>query len=424
MPSSSKPAWAPAPARSAGYRAVFAVSEFRAVFVAHLLSMLGTVLCEIALSILVYRLTGSPLLSALTFALGLLPYAVGGTALSSVADRFPARRVLVCCDLLCAIAAAGLSIPGTPVAALLVLRCVIAAIAPVFAGTRAATLTDTLGEGDVYVLGRSVLRLVSQSAQLAGFAAGGLLLVVVSPRTVLAVTTATFLASAVLLRWGTRARPARAATGAVLASSLRGMRRLVRDRRIRALLLLAWVPPMFVVVSEALMTPYAVGLGVGPAGVGLLMCGMPIGAVVSETLAGSLLGPRGRVRLTRPVALWACLPALAYAFHPSLGFALICQVLTGFGIAYSLGLDQRFIAAIPEELRGAAMTLQTAGLMTAQGLGMALAGVAAEVLSVPKTIATGGAIGVLAVSATLWYLRATRRATSAAPLTDQVPAAG
>lgn len=123
-------------ARPDGYRAVFAVPEFRYVFAAHLLSSLGVVVCEIALSVLVFRLTASPLLSALTFALGLLPYMVGGTLLSAVADRYPARGVLVGCDLLCALAAAGMVAPGTPVVVLLVLRCVLAAIAPVFAGTR------------------------------------------------------------------------------------------------------------------------------------------------------------------------------------------------------------------------------------------------------------------------------------------------
>lgn len=68
-----------------GYARVFAVREFRAVFAAHLLSLLGVVVAEISLSVLVYDLTGSPLLSALTFALGFLPYVVGGTLLSGVA---------------------------------------------------------------------------------------------------------------------------------------------------------------------------------------------------------------------------------------------------------------------------------------------------------------------------------------------------
>ncbi|MEU6785088.1 MFS transporter [Nonomuraea angiospora] len=399
--------------RGAGYRAVFAVAEFRAVFAAHAMSTLGVVVSEIALSVLVYRITGSPLLSALTFAFGLLPHILGGTLLSSVADRFPARRVLVVCDLVCAVCAATMVVPGMPVALLLVLRCVTAAVAPIFQGTRASTLGDILGEGDLFVLGRSVIRIVGQTGQLAGFAVGGLLLTVASPQVVLMSAVATFLGSAVLLRFGTRRRPARAATGgALIGASLSGMRLLLGDRRIRSLLLLCWVPPTFVVVPEALLTPYASALALTPAGLGLLMCGMPIGAILSETLAGSLLGPRGRARLTMPVAVLAMLPAIGYAFEPSLGWALACQVLTGCGIAYTLGLDQWFVAAVPEELRGRAMTVMTAGLMTAQGLGMALAGAIAEFVPVHQVIAGGGVLGVVCVSAVLRSVHASRGSTT------------
>jgi len=398
------------------YRAVFAGREFRYVFVAHLLSTLGTVLCEIGLSVLVYRMTGSPLLSALTFALGLLPYLVGGTALASVADRYPARRVLTCCDLACAVAAAGLTVPAAPVAVLLVLRCLIAAIAPVFTGTRTASLGEILGTGDGFVLGRSVLRLVSQFGQLAGFAAGGLLLTVLAPRAVLVVTAGTFLCSAALLRLGTKARPARAHTGGrALFASLRGTRALWADRRIRALLLYAWVPPMFVVFSEALMTPFAAVRHAGPVGLGLLMCGMPIGAITAEAVVGAFVSPRGRALLSRPVAVWAVLPALVYLFDPPLPVAFACQVLTGVGICYGLALDRWFVAAVPEAVRGVAMTLLTAGVMTAQGLGMAAAGALAEVLPVHAAIAAGGLLGLVCVTATLLHLRASgfRRAVPA-----------
>ncbi|BCJ35647.1 MFS transporter [Actinocatenispora thailandica] len=406
--------------RSAGYRSVFAVPEFRAVFAAHVLSMLGEVLGEIALSVLVYRLTGSPLLSALSLALGLLPYALGGILLSGVADRFPTRRVLVGCDLVCATAAAGLVVPGMPVGALLALRCVLAAVAPVFTGTRAATLTDILGTGDRYVLGRSVIRLVSQSAQLAGFGIGGLLLLAVSPHGVLAVTTVTFLASATVLRLGTRTRPARAAAGRLLGDSLAATRRLLADRRIRSLLIFAWVPPMFVVVGEALLTPLVAGAHGSPAWLGLLMCGMPIGAVLGETLAGALLGPRGRARLMAPAALWAAVPSLAYAFGPPLWVCLGCQLATGLAITYSLGLDQRFLAAVPESLRGSALTLLTAGQMTAQGLAMTAAGAAADVLPVPTVIAAGGVLGVLLLPFVLWQVRLADRAGA----DPRVPLAG
>lgn len=291
-PDRPAPAPTPAPAPvpmaepAAGYARVFAVPEFRAVFAAHALSLLGVMVSEIALSVLVYDLTGSPLMSALTFALGLMPYVIGGTLLSGIADRFPARRVLVVCDLVCAACVAPMVVPGAHIGVLLALRCAVAVVSPVFQGTRMASLTDILGDGELFVLGRSLLRIVSQSALLAGFGLGGLLLTVVSPRHALLITVVTFLASAALLRLGTRHRPARTGQpGALVGDSLRGARLVLADRRVRVLLLLFWVPPMFAVVPEALAAPYADALGAGSVGLGLLMCGLPVGTIASELYA-------------------------------------------------------------------------------------------------------------------------------------------
>ncbi|MGW2291713.1 MFS transporter [Streptomyces phaeochromogenes] len=410
----------PAP-ENTGYGPVFAVREFRAVFLAHALSLLGVVVSEIALTVLVYGLTGSPLLSALVFALGFLPYLVGGTLLSGVADRFPPRRVLVVCDLVCAGCAALMALPATPVAALLVLRCVIAAVSPVFSGTRMATLTDILGDGDLFVLGRSLLRIVSQSAVLVGFGLGGVLLTVVSPRGALAVTLGTFLASALLLRLGTRRRPARAGGGALVRYSLSGARQVLADRRIRALLLLLWVPPMFVVAPEALAAAYADEIGVGTVWIGLLMCAMPVGTIAGELYAGAALSPAARSRIVLPLAGAGLLPLLLYPFHPGLGWILLVLVLAGSAGAYTLGLDRWFVDAVPEGLRGRAMTVHTAGLMTIQGVGMALAGAAAEFWAVSTVV---GGVGVLGTVCCVLLAVEVRRTGGAREGEGKAPAKG
>jgi hypothetical protein len=147
---------------------------------------------------------------------------------------------------------------------------------------------------------------------------------------------------------------------------------------------------------------------------------MPVGAVLGETLAGSLLGARGRARLMAPAALWAAVPSLAYAFDPPLWVCLACQVATGLAITYSLGLDRRFLAAVPESLRGSALTLLTAGQMTAQGLAMTVAGAAADVVPVPTVIAAGGVLGVLLLPFVLWQVHLADRAGTGTP----VPLAG
>ncbi|AGJ57347.1 MFS transporter [Streptomyces sp. NPDC053741] len=410
--SSSDPGSAPeADPRAEGYRAVLAVREFRVVFAAHLLSLLGVTVSELALTVLVYDLTGSPLLSALTFALGFLPYVVGGTLFAGVADRFPARRVLVTCDLVCASCVAVMVLPGTPVGALLALRCAVAAVAPVFTGTRTAALTDILGDGDLYVLGRSLLRMVSQSAMLIGFGAGGMLLTVLSPRGAITVTVLTFLCSAVLLRLGTLDRPARTGkdvAGPLLAESLAGAGALLGDRRIRGLLLLFWVPAFFVVAPEALAAPYVEAIGAGPAALGLLMCAMAVGHIGTELYVGTALGPRARSRIVLPAAALGLLPLVLYAFRPGTVLAVAALVLAGAGAAYIIGLDQWFVEAVPEHLRGRAMTLLTAGLMTVQGLGMAGAGLAAEFFPVHQVVAASGVVGTVCTLLLVAEVRRTR----------------
>ncbi|MFB6842752.1 MFS transporter [Streptomyces sp. NPDC056361] len=404
-PTPKAPAPAPAPAASPGYRAVFAVREFRFVFVAHLFSLVGVVVSELALTVLVYDLTRSPLLSSLTFALGFLPYLVGGTLLAGLADRLPPRRILVVCDLVCAACVAAMVVPATPVAVLLVLRCAIAVVSPVFNGTRMATLADILGEGDLFVLGRSLLRIVSQSALLTGFAVGGVLLTAVPPRGALAVTAATFVVSALLLRLGTVRRPARAA--AETRSGLAGTWAVLRNRRVRALMLMFWVPPLFAVVPEALAAPYADEIGVSTAALGLLMCALPVGTIAGELFAGSFLGAATRSRVVVPLAVVSVLPYLLYAPRPGLGLAALALFLAGATGAYTLGLDAWFVVAVPEEQRGRAMTLMTAGMMTVQGVGMAGAGIAAEFASVHTVVAGAGVLGTIAVLAVVAELRAT-----------------
>ncbi|MFD8796476.1 MFS transporter, partial [Streptomyces vinaceus] len=359
---------------------------------------------EISLTVLVFRTTGSPQMSALTFALGFLPYALGGTLLAGIADRHPARRVLVGCDLVCAACAAAMVWPGTPVAGLLALRCAMAFVAPLFQGTRNASLADVLGPGDAFVLGRSLMRMVAQSAQLIGFGLGGLLLTVLAPRAAVALTAAGFLCSALLLRFGTRSRPARAAA-TVRTSPLAGLRAVLGDRRLRALTLLFWLPPVFVIAPEALLVPYADGIGAGTAALGVMMCALPVGTIAGELWAGSALGPHARSRLVAPLAAAGLLPLLAYAFRPGVPVVLGALLLAGLAHAYTLGLDQWYVDAVPDALRGRAMTLLSTGLMTLQGVGMALAGLAAEFLPVHVVVAGAGALGTAVVLILLAALR-------------------
>src|SRR3954468_13583695 len=88
-----------APPPAGGYLDALAVGEFRALFAAYTVSMLGDIVAAVALTVLVYQRTASPFLAGLTFTLAFVPYLFSGALLSGLVDRVPPRRLMVACDL-------------------------------------------------------------------------------------------------------------------------------------------------------------------------------------------------------------------------------------------------------------------------------------------------------------------------------------
>ena len=69
---------------------MFRVGEFRALWLAQVLSYVGDQFAQVAIAILVFERTGSAFLTALAYALTYLPPIVGGPLLSGLADLFRA----------------------------------------------------------------------------------------------------------------------------------------------------------------------------------------------------------------------------------------------------------------------------------------------------------------------------------------------
>ncbi|CAL9556923.1 hypothetical protein SUDANB121_04570 [Nocardiopsis dassonvillei] len=393
---------APRATARTGYLRVLSVPEFRVLFLAEVLAILGQVAAQITLSLTVYARTGSPLLSALAFAVGFLPHLLGATLLSAWSDRVPARRLMVLTQAATALLVVCMAVPGAPVPVMLLLMFATGAIAPLYQGTKAAAVADVLPpEG--FALGRSLLRMAAQLAQICGFAFGGVLFAALSPTPALLAGAGLLLASCLLLRFGLPLSPARRAPGPApsspVAESLRGAREALRSPRLRVLLALTWFPPVLGVSAEALAAPLADGLGGGPALVAMLLSATPVGMITGTLLAGSLLTDAQRVRAIVPLGLLAFLPLLGLGLHPGPAVLLALLVLSGAGYGYALGVDRLLVAAIPEQQRGQVMTLVTAGLMIFQGVGFALAGALAEFLSPNTVVVLAALVGITVVLA-------------------------
>ncbi|GAA2402649.1 MFS transporter [Nonomuraea africana] len=400
-----------APERQATYGEVVAIREFRALWYGQGLSLLGDQLAQVALAVLVFNRTGSPLATAAVYALTYLPSIVGGPLLAGLADRFARRRVMIVCDLVRALLVAAMAVPGMPFAALCVLVFFVVLLSAPFSAARAALLPEIL-LGDRYVAGSALQNMTNQAVQMLGFAAGGAVIAFMGPYRALALDAATFLASALILVSGVRRRPAAGRTDGSKPSmwtmTRAGAVLVFGDRKLRTLVLFAWLCG-FYVLPEGIAVPYAAQLAAGttlpvPVITGLLMAAMPTGTVVGALLFSRFVSPSGRLRAMGWLSMLTCAPLIVCAMRPPLIVVLALWILSGIGGAYQLAANAAFVQCVPAERRGQAFGLVQSGLMAAQGVGILLGGLAAERLGPEPVVALAGVSGVTvaAVLAMMW----------------------
>ncbi|TFV91322.1 MFS transporter [Blastococcus sp. CT_GayMR16] len=409
-----------APARQATFREVFAVREFRPLFGTFLLSTAGDELARVALTVLVYQRTSSPLLSAMTFAIGHLPWLLGGPVLSALADRLPRHRVLIAADVTRAVLLGLMAIPGTPLPVLLGLLFLVSLCAPPFESARSALMADVL-DGDRYAVATSLTNITLQLAQVVGFLAAGLLVTALSPSAALLIDGATFAVSALWLARGLRRRPAPTSEAGGGRRSLwqdtgDGLRLIARSPRLLAIMGVLWVATAFAYASEGVAAPLVEELGHGTSAIGVLLAANPLGVTIGGLVIARLVAPDRRERLVVPLVVLSLAPILAAGLiavlaEPSnLAFWLVVGLLfvSGLGASWLIPLNVSFVQAVPSAYRGRAFGVAVSGLYGVQAIGALGAGLGAEGVSASGVLALSGGLGLIAVAPALIAYRRTR----------------
>jgi MFS family permease len=388
----------------ATFRDVFAVREFRAVFFAELLSVAGDRLALVALTLLVYDRTRSPLLTAITYAAGYLPWVIGGLFLAGLADRRPRRSVMVTCDAIRAVLVATMAVPHVPLSALVALLFAATMFAPPFESARAAITPDIL-QGERYALGTAALQTTMLGAEVTGAAGGGLAVAFIGVRPSLLLDAATFVLSGLLIGLGVRARPAAASAdtaGESTLARLRGGFGLVfGNPALRTLLLLGWLVA-FYTIPQAVAAPYVHKLGGGPIATGVVLASTVLSTTIATPLFTRFVRPRRRLALMGPLAVMTCATLVLTALRPGLAVSLVIfSASAAFGI-YQIAANTAFVVRVPNERRAQAFGIANMGVIVGQGAAFVAAGAAAGVVSPAVVIAIGGGIGaVIALVLTL-----------------------
>lgn len=380
------------------YQELFRTPEFTPLFLTSAGQVAAQTVSGLALGTLVFTETGSPLLSALAMFGPSLAQVIGATMLLSAADRLAPRATLVALSLLFALGMAAAALPGLPVPAILGIVLGLGVVSALGGGVRLGLLNEILSK-EGYLLGRSAINMSSGLMQIGGYATGGLLVVLLSPRGALLTGAALYLVAATVARFGLSRRPPRATGRASIRQTWRNNARLLSSPPRRTVFLALWVPNGLVVGCESLYVPYA------PQHAGLLFAAGAAGMLAGDILIGRFVPRRWRSRLAVPLLLLLAVPHLIFFLGPALPVAVVAVTLATVGYAASLVSQEHLMALTPDELSGHALGLHSAGMITMQGVCALLAGAVAELTS-PATGIT--VLAAASVAVTLMLARGLR----------------
>ena len=353
--------------------------DFRRYWVAREVSLAGTLVTAVALPVLVYRLSGSPSLTALITVVEGLPYLLLGLFSGALSDRLDRRRVMVLADL-----CSGLVIASVPVAHWLGGLTAVHALLAGFLAQAAFVFFDGAAFGALpAIVGRDRIGQANSAVWGVGSALDlgvpmltGVLLAMVHPAVLLGVDALSFLVSAVCVA-GIRTRLSGRRSGrpplrprVLVAEVAEGLRFLWHHAGVRSQTIIGFLLSFSGAGFMSLSVPYADRqLGVGTSGwrFGLVFAAWGLGSVLVAVLTPRLLrvfSPNRLALLWLPVAgVAGIVVALTTSWVVAVGVMVVWGVSYQGVLLNSMTYRQQ---VTPEPLLG---RVNTAGRMLSFGVG-------------------------------------------------------
>ena len=406
--------------------------DYRLFVGGQLISLIGTWMQMIAQSWLIYRLTGSSVLLGLAGFMAQIPVFLLAPLGGVVADRFDRRRILICAQslmMLLALVLAWLTFTDlVQVWHILVLAGLLGIANAIEIPTRQSFVIQMVGREDLSNAIAINASLVN-GGRLVGPAVAGAIVAAVGEAWCFLLNGASYvgvIAALMLMRVGPNVEQTRAGTSA-WESLVEGFTFAWHTRPVRALLAMVGLVSLMGMPFTVLMPVFADQiLGGGPYAYGLLMSCAGLGALGGSavlTLRRNLDG-LGRWVAVAASSFGACL--ILFTLSRSLLLSAALLVPAGFFMILGIAASNTLIQAmVPDRLRGRVLAVYSMMFMGMAPIGSLLAGILAEPVGAPATVAIGGAAclaGGLALGTRLSALQATARQLIAAQHTA-VPAA-
>lgn len=372
-------------------------ANFRLYFAGQGVSILGSWIQQVALSWLIYRLTGSVALLGVTTFAALLPQLLVGPLAGAWTDRHDKRRLLILVQgllagqavLLAALTALEWIGPSLIVAMSLLLGVLNAFDTPL----RQSLIGSFVGHRDDLPNALALNAMLFNIGRFIGPPLAGLLLALTSEAMCFALNGLSFLAlllGVLLIRIDAPPR-AKGSTGAVFRE---GLAYVWGNQPIR-LLILSLAMVNLTASSYAVLLPvFAKDVFGGDAQtLGWLWGAAGCGAFLSTLFLATRQALPGLVGVVLLGAVLGGAALLAFAASQTVPLALIAMAVLGFAIsAGNVGVNMLLQSLAPEQLRGRVVSFFTSTRFGFDAIGGLLAGLLAARIGAPLTLALEGGV--------------------------------
>ena len=387
------------------------MTAFRRFVLARAVAWIGNAMSTVAVPMLVYQLSGSPLLSGVAFAVESLPYLMFGLIAGALADRYDRRAVLLATQLGSALALASIPaahlIASVTVVHLMIVAFVVSTLFVFFDAASFGVVPALVGRHRI-ADATGTLVSVGTVIGIAGPLLGGIAATTLGPPGAIAIDALCFLVATVIT--STIALPVSAASAPggsdLVRSIVEGVSFIRRHRVVRALTAVG--------VGVSIANGVVVGLMVvvGVRQLGLAAEDARIGSLYAATALGAFLISLFSARIQRVVGtgvitclglVVAFLSMLAWSVTGVLAVSLL--VLIVYQAANTMIVVNGIVvrqSVTPDHLQSRVNTTARMIAMGGTPFGAAAGGAVAEMFGVTAAIVLGACALAVAGAVALW----------------------
>jgi len=387
-------------------------------FSGQFVSMIGTWMTRIAISWLIYRLTGSALLLGVVGFAGQIPSFILAPIAGVLVDRWSRHRVLIWTQALAMLqsaALAALDLTGAMqvwhVVALAVFQGVINAFDM---PARQAFVVEMVNDRNDLANAIALNSTLVNGSRLLGPSIGGVIIAAVGEGWCFAIDAASYLAvigSLLAMKGLPIVTGRKPGAGNVLGELREGVSYAWHSPPIRNILILLSIVSLVGFPYTVLMPIFASDiLHGGPGLLGMLMAASGVGALGGATYLAARRSVLGLGRVIPLMSAVFGVGLIVFSLSNIVWLSLLLMVVTGLGFMVQMASSNTLLQTIvDEDKRGRVMSFYTMAFMGTAPFGSLIAGSLAQRIGAPHTLLLGGIGCVAAAAWFFWSLPRLRR---------------